>query len=83
MIFSGDAIEGLKMIKERYYFGMFSGSQDMDLDTESEEYMMRDALIEIVRELEQNRPSLFDSVEGGCGREPYLLNTIKIEEKIQ
>ena len=62
MVFSGNAIEGLNMIKERYFFGMFSGSTDMDTDTETEEYMMRDALFEIARVLEENRPRLFNSM---------------------
>lgn len=64
-----DTVQGLKMIKERYFFGMFSGCNDLDIDNETEEYMMRDALIDIVRELENNMPSLFD-VDGGCGGKP-------------
>ncbi len=39
-------LEGLKLIDKRYYFGMLQGS------TESEEYKMRDALIEAIRLLE-------------------------------
>jgi hypothetical protein len=39
-------LEGLKLIDRRYYFGMLQGK------TESEEYKMRNALIEAIRLLE-------------------------------
>lgn len=44
-----EILEGLKLIDKRYYFGMLQGS------TESEEYKMRDALIEAIRLLEKRR----------------------------
>ncbi len=62
-----ETVEGLKMIQERYWFGMFTGSQDMDLTEESAEFRMRDALNDAIRVLESAIPALFEpeELEGG------------------
>jgi hypothetical protein len=44
-----EILEGLKLIDKRYYFGMLQGK------TESEEYKMRDAIMEAIRLLEINK----------------------------
>ena len=62
-------LEGLQMIRDRYWFGMFSSSQHLDIQQENEEYKMRDALYAILNQLELNTPSLFsdelEALEGG------------------
>jgi len=53
LIYSKKNIDGLTMIRDRYYFGMFRGADDQ------EEYKMRDALFDLVKMLEK-KPNLFD-----------------------
>lgn len=62
-------LEGLQMIRERYYFGMFTGDGSGFCKDENAEYKMRDALYTILNRLELTTPSLFDDefreLEGG------------------
>jgi hypothetical protein len=67
---SYQTVEGLKMIQERYFFGMFSGSPHLEIADEGKEYLMRDALTDAINTLESMLPSLFD-MEGGARGEPY------------
>ena len=53
LIYSKKNIDGLTMLRDRYYFGMFNGADDQ------EEYKMRDALFDLVKMLEK-KPNLFD-----------------------
>jgi len=56
LIYSRKNIDGLTMLRDRYFFGMFNGADDQ------EEYRMRDALFDVVKMLEK-KPSLFDFEE--------------------
>ena len=49
-------LEGLRMIESRYYFGMFSGTDDLSAD--GDEYKMRDALIAVIKALNDAIPTL-------------------------
>ena len=57
-------IDGLKMIRDRYYFGMFVGS-NMDMKQELDEYKMRDALYGVIEYLENSEDDLFTVAAGG------------------
>ena len=60
MTIDNATLEGLQMIKDRYWFGMFTSSMQLTEEEEIEEYKMRDALFEIIRQFELDSPSIFD-----------------------